>query len=299
MPRLHRDPDRRFGYGGTVSFPDRALEAMSRYGPLCFGMDPAGDLLVEWGLGDTPDGLDAFVDLVVAAAVGTVGVVKPQSAFYERHGWRGIRSLSRLADSCRSSGILVLLDVKRGDVGSTNTAYAEAYLGPAAGIPVDAITITPYLGFEAMRPIFERAEAEGAGVFVVTRSTNPEGRTIQGAMHSDGVTVEQQVLADIAAENLRVAPGAIGPIGSVFGPTHGPPEEFELRAMNGLFLAPGVGAQGAKPMDVATCFTSCPDRVLPSASRSLLASGPDPARMKASAEELNSELADALGLAIP
>ena len=271
---------------------------MRRYGPLSFGMDPSGDLLVKWGLGDTPDGLDTFVDLVVEAAVGAVGVAKPQSAFYERHGWRGIRSLSRLVDACRGSGLLVLLDAKRGDVGSTNLAYAEAYLGTGAGIPVDAITITPYLGFEAMRPILDRAEAEDAGVFVVTRSTNPEGRALQSARHPSGVTVEQQLLADIASENLKVAPGTIGPIGSVFGPTHSPPEEFDLRDMNGLFLAPGVGAQGAKPMDVATCFAACPDRVIPSASRSLLASGPDPARMKASAQELAAELADALGLAV-
>jgi orotidine-5'-phosphate decarboxylase len=259
-------------------------------------MDPSGDLLVEWGLGDTPEGLDAFVDLVVEAAVGTVGVVKPQSAFYERHGWRGIKSLSRLVEECRSSGIIVLLDAKRGDVGSTNLAYAEAYLGKSAGIPVDALTITAYLGFEAMRPILSRAVAEGAGIFVVTRSTNPEGRSIQSAEHANGATVERQLLADIAAENRSVAPGGVGPIGSVFGPTHGPPDGFDLRDMNGLFLAPGVGAQGAKPMDVATCFAACPDRVIPSASRSLLEKGPDPARMRASAEELNAELADALGL---
>ena len=272
------------------------MDAMRRHGPLVFGMDPFGDLLETWGLGDTPDGLDAFVDIVVAAAAETVGIVKPQSAFYERHGWRGIRSLSRLVDSCRSSGLLVLLDVKRGDVGSTNTAYAEAYLGQTAGIPVDAMTITAYLGFEAMRPILERAHATGTGVFVVTRSTNPEGRSIQRARHSSGATVEQQLLAEIAAANRRVAPGGIGPFGSVFGPTHGPPEEFDLRDMNGLFLAPGVGAQGAKPMDVATCFAACPERVLPSASRSLLSAGPDPLRLRAAAEDLATELRDALGL---
>lgn len=277
-------------------FADRASAAMRKYGPLVFGMDPFGDLLEAWGLGDTPEGLDGFVDRVVAAAVGTVGIVKPQSAFYERHGWRGIRSLSRLVDSCRSSGLLVLLDAKRGDVGSTNVAYAEAYLGPTAGIPVDAMTITAYLGFEAMRPIFERADATHCGVFVVTRSTNPEGRALQGARHSNGATVEHELLAGITVWNERVASGRIGPIGSVFGPTHGPPDEFDLRDMNGLFLAPGLGAQGAKPMDVATCFASCPDRVLPSASRSLLSAGPDPSRMKAAAEELGAELVEALGL---
>jgi orotidine-5'-phosphate decarboxylase len=271
---------------------------MRKYGPLVFGLDPFGDLLEAWGLGDTPDGLDAFADIVVEAAAGTVGVVKPQSAFYERHGWRGIRTLSRLIHSCRSSGVLVLLDAKRGDVGSTNTAYAEAYLGMNAGIPVDAMTITPYLGFDALRPFLDLAHASDTGIFVVTRSTNPEGRSIQAATSSSGMTVEQELVTQISAENRRVAPGRIGPVGSVFGPTHAAPEGFDLRDMNGLFLAPGVGAQGAKPMDVATCFASCPDRVLPSASRSLLSEGPDPSRMKAAAEDLGTELLDALGLTL-
>jgi orotidine-5'-phosphate decarboxylase len=160
---------------------------------------------------------------------------------------------------------------------------------------VDAITITPYLGLAAMQPILDRAVANGAGVFIVTRSSNAEGRTIQGARHPSTTTVEHQLVIDIAAENHRVAPDAIGPIGAVFGPTHGPPTEFDLSTMNGLFLAPGVGAQGASPADVAACFAACPDRVLPSASRSLLAAGPDPARLRAEAQLLAAELRRSLG----
>jgi orotidine-5'-phosphate decarboxylase len=250
---------------------------------------------VAWELGDTADGLEHFVDIVVEAVVGTVGVVKPQAAFYERHGWRGIRSLSRLVEACRAAGVLVLLDAKRGDVGSTNEAYAEAYLGPEAGIEVDAITITPYLGLSAMQPILDRAVANGAGVFIVTRSSNPEGRSIQEARHAGTTTVEHQLVLDIAAENDRVAPGQIGPIGAVFGPTHGPPVGFDLSVMNGLFLAPGVGAQGATPADVAACFASCPDRVLPAASRSLLSAGPDPSALRTEARLLATELQRLLG----
>jgi len=276
-------------------FADRALAALQQHGPLVFGLDPSGDLLVEWGLGDTADGLERFVDIVVEASVGTVGVVKPQAAFYERHGWRGIRSLARLIDDCRSAGVLVLLDAKRGDVGSTNEAYAEAYLGPEAAIPVDAMTITPYLGLAAMQPILDRAVANGAGIFVVTRSSNTEGRTIQEARHPSATTVEHQLVIDIAAENQRVAPDRVGPIGAVFGPTHGPPKEFDLATMNGLFLAPGVGTQGATPADVAACFAACPGRVLPSASRSLLAVGPDPSRLRSAAQRLGSELRQLLG----
>jgi orotidine-5'-phosphate decarboxylase len=279
----------------VAPFADRALAGMQEHGPLVFGLDPSGDLLRDWGLGDTPDGLERFVDIVAEASVGTVGMVKPQAAFYERHGWQGIRSLTRLVEACRREGTLVLLDAKRGDVGSTNEAYAEAYLGADAAIAVDAITITAYLGFAAMRPILDRAVANGAGVFVVTRSSNPEGRAIQGARHQTTATVEQQLIADIGAENALVAPDRIGPIGAVFGPTHGPPEGIDLASMHGLFLAPGLGAQGATPQAVAACFASCPDRVLPSASRSLLDAGPDPVRLRRRILALGAEVRQALG----
>jgi orotidine-5'-phosphate decarboxylase len=279
----------------VAPFAERALTAIKEHGPLVFGLDPSGELLVEWGLGDTADGLERFVDIVVDASVGTVGVVKPQAAFYERHGWQGIRSLARLVDACRGAGVLVLLDAKRGDVGSTNEAYAQAYLGSEAAIEVDAITITPYLGLAAMQPILDRAVANGAGVFIVTRSSNSEGRGIQRARHPSTTTVEHQLVVDIAAENRRVAPDTIGPIGAVFGPTHGPPTDFDLSAMNGLFLAPGLGTQGATPADVARCFAACPGRVLPSASRSLLAAGPDTLRLRTEALRLSTELRGLLG----
>ena len=287
---LSTPPSRSAPAAGPAPFADRAVGAMAELGPLVFGLDPSGELLVEWELSDTADGLERFVDIAVDAVVGSVGIVKPQAACYERHGWQGIRSLARLVETCRREGVLVLLDAKRGDVGSTNEAYAEAYLGPEAAIAVDAITITPYLGLAAMQPILDRAVANGAGVFIVTRSSNTEGRSIQGARQQGTTTVEHQLVLDIAAENDRVARGRVGPVGAVFGPTHGPPTEFDLSSMNGLFLAPGVGAQGATPADVAACFSSCPGRVLPSASRSLLSAGPDPSHLRDAARILASAL---------
>ncbi|MGH9185084.1 MAG: orotidine-5'-phosphate decarboxylase [Acidimicrobiales bacterium] len=119
-------------------------------GPLTWGLDPSGDILDDWGLGDTSDGLERFIDIVLPVAADTVALIKPQAAFYERHGWRGIRALSRLIDDARSAGLLVVLDAKRGDVGSTNQAYAEAYLGPDAPMRADALTVHPYLGVDAM-----------------------------------------------------------------------------------------------------------------------------------------------------
>ena len=269
-------------------FASRFAAVRRDRGPLVWGLDPAASLLEAWGLSDSADGLERFVDIVVEAAVGTVGLVKPQSAFYERHGWRGIRALGRLISEARSAGVLVVLDAKRGDVGSTNDAYAEAYLGPGAPLEVDALTVHPYLGLGAMGAFVARAHESGACLLVVTRSSNPEGRSIQTACDDTGRSVEQALLAEIGALNATLVPGAIGPVGAVVGPTHVDPA-LDLAGTRGLFLAPGVGTQGATPADVARVFASCPDRVMPSASRSLLEDGPDPARLRDTAAALAIE----------
>ncbi|MDQ2729085.1 MAG: orotidine-5'-phosphate decarboxylase [Actinomycetota bacterium] len=278
----------------TSTFADRVSAARSVHGPLVAGLDPAGDLLETWGLGDDPGGLERFVDIVVGAFNGVVGFVKPQSAFYERHGWEGIRALSRLIDECRSAGLMVIVDAKRGDVGSTNDAYAEAYLGPHAPLGADALTVHPYLGLAAMGAFIDRAHEHGAGLLVVTRSSNPEGRWVQTARSGDHSTVEEGLLRDIGEINARLAPGRIGPLGAVIGPTPSG-ADLDLAAARALFLAPGVGAQGATVADVARCFEACPDRVLPSASRSLLAAGPESRSLRDAAARLADQLGQALG----
>jgi orotidine-5'-phosphate decarboxylase len=269
-------------------FAVRFAEARGKYGPLALGADPHGPLLARWGLSDDADGLERFTDILLAAADGTVGLIKPQSAFYERHGWRGIRALTRLAETARGQGILVILDVKRGDMCATNDAYAQAYLGPGAPVEADAVTVHPYLGLGAMGAFTDRASQSGSCLLVVTRSTNPEGRAVQAARGADGSSVEQRLLHDIGTLNARLAPGRIGPVGAVIGPARVDPP-LDLAAANALFLAPGVGAQGATPDDVALTFATCPDRVIPSASRSLLAAGPDPAALAGAAAALNAQ----------
>jgi len=309
------------------SFARRFAAARSAHGPLAFGLDPSAGLLEAWGLGDGADGLDKFADIVLAAAAGTVGLLKPQSAFFERHGWRGIRTLDRLIAGARSAGLLVILDIKRGDVGSTNDAYAEAYLGKGAPLAADAITVHPYLGLGAMGAFVARAAESGSCLLVVTRSSNPEGRAVQAAIAPPGLgpavpppavapsvlvppvlvppalepgelggpvtsasarTVEADLLLEIGALNARLAPGELGPVGAVIGPTQMEPE-LNLAAAQCLFLAPGVGAQGATPADVARVFAACPDRVMPSASRSVLAAGPDVPRLRDAVAALAAE----------
>jgi orotidine-5'-phosphate decarboxylase len=275
-------------------FAARFAAARARFGPLVWGLDPSGELLDTWGLGDSPDGLDRFADIMLDAAVGTVGLVKPQSAFYERHGWRGIRTLQRLVADARAAGLLVILDVKRGDVGTTNEAYAEAFLGAGAPLEADAMTVHPYLGLGAMNAFVSRAQDAGACLLVVTRSSNPEGRAIQAARGPGGqFLVEETLLRDIGALNAALAPGGIGPVGAVVGPAPLEPS-LDLSAAHALFLAPGLGAQGATSADVARTFAACPDRVMPSASRSLLSAGPDRAALRAAATALAAELRSTL-----
>jgi orotidine-5'-phosphate decarboxylase len=278
----------------------RFAAVRDRYGPLVLGADPHRAVLDAWGLSDDADGLERFADIVLEAASGTVGLIKPQSAFYERHGWRGIRALTRLAQAARSAGILVILDVKRGDVGSTNDAYAQAYLGAGAPVEADAITVHPYLGLAAMGAFVDRAHQAGACLLVVTRSSNPEGRSVQAASW-EGRSVEQRLLDDIGALNEALAPGEIGPVGAVVAPMPADPplappldpplgQPLDLAAASALFLAPGLGAQGATPEDVARTFAACPDRVMASASRSLLAAGPDVNALKHAAATLGDHL---------
>jgi orotidine-5'-phosphate decarboxylase len=275
------------------TFASRFETARSVYGPLAWGLDPSGEILGAWGVGDTPEGLDRFADLALSAATGTVGLVKIQAAFYERHGWRGFRTLQRLITDSRSAGLLVIVDAKRGDVGTTNDAYAEAFLGKDAPLRADALTVHPYLGLGAMGAFVTRAHESGSCLLVVTRSSNPEGRAVQSARSESGRSVEADVLSDIGALNAQLAPGEVGPIGAVVGPTHMEPA-LDLLSVGGLFLAPGVGAQGATSADVARVFATCSDRVIPSASRSLLWGGPDLHRLREAASVLAAEFRTAL-----
>lgn len=274
-------------------FASRFAAVRCDRGPLVWGLDPSAAVLEAWGLGDSADGLDRFADVALEAAVGTVGLVKPQSAFYERHGWRGVRTLGRLVAEARSAGLLVVLDVKRGDVGTTNEAYADAFLGPGAPLEADAVTVHPYLGLGALGALVARAQQAGSCILVVTRSSNPEGRALQRAREASGRSVEEALLHQIGEINGALAPGQIGPVGAVVAPT-GMEPGLDLVGARALFLAPGLGAQGATAADVARVFARCPDRVMPSASRALLAAGPEVGRLRDAAAALAAELRQVL-----
>jgi orotidine-5'-phosphate decarboxylase len=218
---------------------------------------------------------------VVDALAGQVAVLKPQSAFFECYGSRGIAVLERVIADARSAGALVIADVKRGDIGSTAAAYAQAYLDPSSPLFCDAMTASPYLGVGALAPLVDTALANGAGVFVLALTSNVEGRTVQYARGDDGRTVAQTVLDELAVLNAGADP--LGSIGAVVGATIGA-TGHDLSAVNGPFLAPGIGAQGATADDLRTVFGSALSAVLPSTSREVLRHGPDPAALRAAAD---------------
>ncbi|MDT7574738.1 MAG: orotidine-5-phosphate decarboxylase [Pseudonocardiales bacterium] len=275
--------------GPAGSFGGRLTTAIGALGTLCVGIDPHGPLLTSWGLTDDAEGLARFADVCLDALAGRVGVVKPQSAFFERHGSRGIAVLERLLSAFASTPTLTLLDVKRGDIGSTMQGYADAYLTHGAPLAADAVTLSPYLGFGSLTPALDAAAGAGRGVFVLTRTSNPEGAGVQLAV-ADGRSVAQSVVDAAAAHNAAAEP--VGGVGLVVGATsdHG----LDLSALNGPVLAPGLGAQGAGPADIAARFRDVAGPVLPTASRSVLAAGPDVGRLRGAAESLRDDLVSAL-----
>ena len=276
------------------SFGDRVAAAVRATGPLCAGIDPSRALLESWGLPDDARGLRSFCAACVEAFAGVLPVVKPQVAFFERHGSAGIAELERLVAEAAAAGLLVIADAKRGDIDSTAEAYAEAWLGDASPLAVDAVTVHPYLGLGALAPVVRLAAANGRGVLVVVRSSNPEGRGLQAARTADGPSVEDMLFCEIAALNTSSAVSA-GTVGAVVGATLDP-SDFALSQLGGVILAPGLGAQGAGPDDVARRFAGCPaGTVLPSSSRGLLRAGPDPDELRRQAGSLVRELAARMG----
>jgi orotidine-5'-phosphate decarboxylase len=274
-------------------FGSRLRKAMDSRGPLCVGIDPHAALLGAWSLPDSVQGLERFALTVVEALAERVAVLKPQSSFFERFGSAGIAVLERTIAEAREAGALVILDVKRGDIGSTVEAYADAYLDPASSLFSDAVTVSPYLGFGALEPFIERAEQHGCGVFVLAFTSNPEGASVQRALNEGGETVGASILAQAAARNGDLVP--MGPVGAVVGATLTDPIPFDLAALNGALLAPGLGAQGGTPEGLRAVFGDALANVVPAMSREILRNGPDVPVLRRVARQAVADCRAALG----
>src|SRR4051812_49346642 len=285
---------------GTAPFGQRLADAVAERGPLCVGIDPHASLLDKWGLPDSADGLARFTDAVVDALAGTVAVLKPQLACYERHGSRGLAVLEDAVPRARAAGTLVLLDAKRGDIGSTMDGYAD-YLRPDHPLAVDAMTVSPFLGPGSLQPAVDTARLSGGGLFVLARTSNPDAGTLQRAVVGgppDPVRSAAQVVVDtvrgwntpgwVVGDPLpdlgavRDAASRFGPHTGSFGVVVGATLEamdVDLDGLGGPILAPGLGAQGGSVADLRRLFGA--DRaVIPTVSRNVLAAGPDAAALR-------------------
>lgn len=264
-------------------FGHRLSSAMRHRGPLCLGIDPHPGLLTAWGLSTDADGLARFSEVCVAAFEG-FAVVKPQVAFFEAHGSAGFAVLERTMAALREAGVLVLADAKRGDIGSTMAAYADAWAGDSP-LAADAVTASPYLGFGSLQPLLDKARDHERGVFVLAATSNPEGASVQRA-DAGGRTVAQSIVDAAAAANGSAPAGSVG---VVVGATLTDPPD--VSALHGPVLVPGVGAQGGRPDALAGLGGALPGQLLPAVSRDVLRAGPDIAALRGAAERMRDAVA--------
>lgn len=287
------------------AFGARLARAMGDLGPVCVGIDPHPALLASWGLPDDSEGLRRFALTVVEALAGRVAALKPQSAFFERHGSRGVAVLEEVVAAVRDDGVTQLIvDAKRGDIGSTMAGYADAYLRAGAPLAGDALTVSPFLGVGSLEPAFRVAAEHGRGLFVLALTSNPEGPSVQhavrpgeGGPEAVAAAIARHVAARNAAE-LTATPGvALGSVGLVVGATVGDAVArlgIDLAAVRGPLLAPGVGAQGAGAAELRAVFGSARSAVLASTSRGVLAAGPTAGGLRDAAARAVDDAASAL-----
>jgi orotidine-5'-phosphate decarboxylase len=280
------EPDETTGYGL------RLQRAVAERGPLCVGIDPHPSLLRAWGLATDVAGLEACARGMVEALGDEVAVFKPQSAFYESYGSAGVAVLERVLADIAATGALSLLDVKRGDIGSTMDAYAAAYLSDGSPLAADAVTLSPYLGFGSLDGAIELAASNGRGVYVLALTSNAEGPSVQHARTSDGRLLGQLVVDEAAARNAGSGPGHVGVVaGATIGRTG-----VDFSRLNGSILAPGIGAQGGTAADLVDVFGPAVGLVLPTTSREVMGAGPDPDALRAAARRTVAAMRAALRL---
>ncbi len=259
-------------------FFDRLADAVLQCGnPVLVGLDPRreslpGPLRVD---SDEPavwaKAYQRFCCDVVDVVAGRVAAVKPQAAFFEELGVPGMEALAAVIRHARAKGLLVILDGKRNDIGSTAVAYAKAYLGEESAWGCDALTVSPYLGGDSLSPFVDRARSTNSGVFVLVKTSNPGGGMLQD-LKSEGKTVYEHVADFLEATNAQ-DPGRLGygPAGAVVGATY--PEQLAAlreRTPHTWFLVPGFGAQGGTAGDVAPAFDAYGLGAVVNASRSII-----------------------------
>lgn len=270
---MRGDAEPAAGDPAVSHFADRLVARVRRLGhPLCVGLDPHLDRVpacfrrgaMRPASPQTAEAVESFLETVIDRVAARVAIVKPQIAFFEQLGWRGIEVLTRLVARARGAGLIVLLDAKRGDIGSTAAGYARAYFGEDAALPVDALTVNPYLGPDTLTPFIEAARDDGGGVFVLVKTSNPGSGALQD-LAIDGATVSSRVAGWLAPSVTSLAGPVTGwsSVGVVVGATYpGDADRVREALPRSLFLIPGFGAQGAGAEDAVRGFVRGPTGML-------------------------------------
>lgn len=262
-----------------LSFGARLAAEFAAGRHLCAGIDPAASTLARWELPNTAAGAEQLGLAVVHAAAGVAACVKPQVAYFERFGAAGFAALERVIRAARDAGLLVIADCKRGDIGTSFTAYAESWLAPGAPLESDAMTAHPYHGVGSLRGAHEFLAECGKGLFVLAATSNPEARESQCASIRGGLSVAASVVQQVAAWNSELAANGqtIGSVGVVLGATLNL-ADFEIATDSSPVpvlpvLAPGFGAQGGDLSRAGEIFGELSKGLLANESRSLLGGG--------------------------
>lgn len=245
----------------------RVLDKQSR---VCLGIDPrphAANLTHQ-----DPSSITDYFRAIIEAAAPHIVAIKPQIAFFEALGKVGLASLDRIIAAARNVGVSVVMDAKRGDIGSTAEAYAEAFLTPNARFHSDALTVNPYLGMDTLEPFIEACEDHARGIFVLVRTSNPGSALLQDQRLENGRTVAEEVAYHLAVRAKSLAADTHGytSVGAVIGATH--PEliaTFRSLLPQAIFLIPGVGAQGGSAAELTPAFDANGLGALVNAARSL------------------------------
>lgn len=282
-----------------TSFGSKLQATFDQFGQLCVGIDPHEQLLDDWGLSNSAEGIREFSKAALAAAVGTVGIIKPQVSFFERFGSKGFAVLEELAQDAQAAKMLVIMDAKRGDIGTTMSAYYEAWLGKTATFICDALTVSPYLGFDSLAETMSNSADRGKGLFVLAATSNPEGASLQKASVGNS-TLAADIWARLAKVNsvTSAAADGLGSFGAVVGATLNLSAfglgsiQNERQTVATPILAPGFGAQGAELLDIKRLFGASANSVIASVSRSVLSAGAlgMPAAVTAAKAELDAGL---------
>lgn len=248
------------------SFGLRLSQAFSTSGQLCVGIDPSSEQLASWGLPDSAEGAKKFALEIIEACVNQVGIVKPQVAFFEQFGSAGLAVLSEVLESARDADLLVIADAKRGDIGSSMAGYTRAWLSSEAVFQADALTLSPFLGLESLRPAIETAIDNGKGVFLLAATSNPEAAIIQKA-----TTAKGSIATEVASFAASFNEPKLGSVGVVVGATL-TLGDFGLSSASFSstpILMPGFGAQGVKLSETRELFGDLTPNLICSVSRSV------------------------------